>query len=277
MPGIFISYRREDAVAHAGRLYDRLAAHFGKQHVFMDIDAIKPGEDFVQALEKSVGVSDVLIALVGRQWLSATDESGRRRLDLPEDFLRREVEIALDRNIRLIPILVQGARMPKPDELPQAISALARRHAFLLPDEGFHRAVDELIAAIEAGSPEANRVGAGKPRARTLAKIEGKREAPHPKTLRLHLPDSRARRLLLWYRPPRIYGWLLRVCFTFVGVYVPVFLVMSAGMLLGIGTPKDVDTGSGLAITAIVVGLLALGLRWLTVRLERKFLASTGL
>lgn len=75
----------------------------------MDIDTIKPGEDFVEALEKTIGASDVVIALVGRQWLSATDENGRRRIDVPEDFLRREVEIALDRNIRIIPILVQGA------------------------------------------------------------------------------------------------------------------------------------------------------------------------
>ena len=80
MPEIFISYRREDAVAHAGRLYDRLAGHFGAKHVFMDIDTIKPGEDFVEVLEKTVGWCDVLIALIGKQWLGVLNESGRPRL-----------------------------------------------------------------------------------------------------------------------------------------------------------------------------------------------------
>jgi TIR domain len=269
VPDIFISYRREDAVAHAGRLYDRLAPHFGKEHVFRDIDTIKPGEDFVEALEKTIEACDVFIAVIGRQWLSATDEDGRRRIDLSEDVLRREVEIALDRNIRVIPLLVQGARMPKADELPQAISAFARRHAFYLPDEGFHRAVDELIAAIESVSPPAKSVAAEK----AQAEARGKPGTPHPHTPGLRLPDSRIRRLLLWYRPPKVYGWLLRVCFVYFGLYVPVLLVISAGMFLGtIGVSEDLDAGSALGI-AVVMGLLALGLRSLTVRLERKFLA----
>ena len=223
MPDIFISYRREDTVAHAGRLFDRLAAHFGKEHVFMDIDTIKPGEDFVEVLEKTVGECDTFIALVGRQWLFSADEHGRRRLDLSGDYLRREVEIALDRNIRIIPVLVQGALMPGPDELPQAISGLARRQAFHLPDLGFHCAVDELIAALESVSQRPKTVGPG----RLVAKRSGQPRTPDANTLRIHLPDSKIRRLFLLYRPPKVYGWLLRIYFIVACVSAPVFLLTS--------------------------------------------------
>jgi hypothetical protein len=266
VPDIFISYRREDAVAHAGRLYDRLAAHFGSEHVFMDIDTIRPGEDFVEVLEKSVGACDVFITIIGRQWLLATDENGRRRIDVPEDYLRREVEIALAHNIRVIPVLVQGAVMPRPDEMPQAIAALARRQAFPLPDTAFHRAVDELIAAVDSTSPHAKSGGA-----RRVPTKRPKPSTPLAGPL-LHLPDSKTRRFFLLYRPPKVYGWLLRLFFLEACIVAPTFLVISVGMSLrGISVSGDFDPGGALAI-AIYFGFGgALALRFLTVRLERKF------
>ena len=92
---IFISYRREDASYPAGRLYDNLHSRFPQNEIFMDVDSIKPGIDFIETIEERVGSCDVLVAVIGKGWLSAADEKGRRRLDNPEDFVRVEVGTAL--------------------------------------------------------------------------------------------------------------------------------------------------------------------------------------
>jgi hypothetical protein len=107
----FLSFRRDDSAAYAGRLCDRLAAHFGKEQIFMDIDRIEPGEDFVEVIKDSIGASSVLIVLIGRQWGSLVDATGARRLDNPEDFVRLEVGAALDKKIRVIPVLVPYFRV----------------------------------------------------------------------------------------------------------------------------------------------------------------------
>src|SRR5687768_11736852 len=110
MPGIFISYRREDTIAYAGRLFDRLRSHFGgRAHVFMDVDTIQPGEDFIEKIEQTVASCDALIAVIGKQWLSTANEQGQVRLADPEDFVHLEIHTALERQIRLIPALVGGA------------------------------------------------------------------------------------------------------------------------------------------------------------------------
>ena len=124
---IFISYRREETAYPAGWLFDRLAGRFGGGQVFKDVDSIDPGDDFVDKITRAVGSCDVLLALIGDQWLTITDQDGRRRLDSPEDFVRVEIEAALARNVRVIPILVDGARMPRADELPDSLAKLARR------------------------------------------------------------------------------------------------------------------------------------------------------
>ena len=112
---IFISYRREETAYPAGWLYDRLADRYGGGQVFKDVDSIQLGDDFVEVVTRAVGSCDVLLALIGDQWLAITDEHGRRRLDDPDDFVRLEIEAALTRNVRVIPILVdgRGCRMPK--------------------------------------------------------------------------------------------------------------------------------------------------------------------
>src|ERR1043165_3354644 len=107
--GIFISYRRNDSAGYAGRLFDGLSAHFGEDQIFMDIDYIEPGEDFVQAIETAVGSCEILIALIGPSWLTIENVTGRR-LDNPNDFVRLEIVAALARGIRVIPVLVQGAQ-----------------------------------------------------------------------------------------------------------------------------------------------------------------------
>ena len=145
---IFINYRREDSAGHAGRLFDGLSRHFTGR-LFMDVDTLEPGVDFVDAINKAVGSCEVLIVVIGREWLTITDKAGHRRLDNPDDFVRLEVESALDRNIRVIPVLVQDATMPRADEMPPSLAKLARRNAIELSDARWSYDVDRLAEAIE--------------------------------------------------------------------------------------------------------------------------------
>ena len=172
MPAIFISYRREDSGGYAGRLYDRLREQFGVGQVFMDIDTLQPGLDFVEAINRAVGSCDVFIALIGTQWLTTTDRTGRRRLDDPEDFVRLEISAALDRDIRVIPVLVGGATMPGSTDLPDALKRVSRRDALEISDTRFDYDVGRLIEAIERiRTPES-------PYARALAAIRSLPRSP---------------------------------------------------------------------------------------------------
>jgi hypothetical protein len=153
MPKILVSYRREDSAAYAGRLADRLRGHFGADNVFVDIDTIQPGQDFVDILERSVSSCDALVAVIGRTWLSGLDASGRRKLDSPEDFVRMEIATALRRGIPVVPTLVAGAAMPAAADLPDDLSKLARRHALEISDLRFHQDADRLVEALSNTAP----------------------------------------------------------------------------------------------------------------------------
>lgn len=144
---IFVNYRREDSAGHAGRLFDRLSSGFPGR-VFMDVDTLDPGVDFVDAIEQAVGSCEVLIVLIGHEWLSRKDAAGQRRLDDPGDFVRLEVATALERKIRVIPVLVQGASMPRAEQLPPDLAKLARRNAIELSDARWAYDVDRLISTI---------------------------------------------------------------------------------------------------------------------------------
>jgi TIR domain len=146
---IFISYRRDDSSGWAGRLYDHLNAHFASSQIFMDVDNLDPGVDFVEAIEKSVGSCDVLIAVIGRRWLISSDEEGGRRLDNQEDFVRIEIATALKRGIRVIPVLVEDASMPRPRELPDDLKSLSRRNALEVSHNRFKADSELLTRAIE--------------------------------------------------------------------------------------------------------------------------------
>lgn len=146
---IFISYRRADSAGYAGRIYDRLTAHFGEDTVFMDVDTIEAGLDFVEVLQNAVQSCDVLVALIGRSWLNIKDEAGKRRLDSPEDFVRVEIAAALSRDIRVIPVLVDGAPMPRSTELPANLKPLARRNALQVDHHSFNADAYRLIAQLE--------------------------------------------------------------------------------------------------------------------------------
>jgi hypothetical protein len=146
---VFVNYRRNDSSASAGRLYDRLAARFPKNQIFIDVDNLDPGIDFVEAIEQSVGSCDVLIAVIGRYWLSSSEAEGSRRLDNPDDFVRLEIATALKRKIRVIPVLVDGASLPRPSDLPDDLKSLLRRNAVEVSHTRFGADSDRLIAAIE--------------------------------------------------------------------------------------------------------------------------------
>jgi flagellar biosynthesis GTPase FlhF len=128
MRGIFISYRREDAEGQAGRLFDDLSAHFGRDAVFMDVAGIKKGLDFRRIIDEHVASCGVLLVLIGKRWLSATDSKGKRRLDDANDFVRLETAAALSRDIPVVPVLVQDAVMPTEQDLPDVLKELAFRN-----------------------------------------------------------------------------------------------------------------------------------------------------
>src|SRR5215470_6841136 len=145
MSGIFISYRREDTAGNAGRIYDRLVDRFGRERVYRDVDSGQPGEDFVEAIRSRVEGSDVLLALIGPNWLKATDESGGWRLASEDDLVRVEIATALERGIRVIPVLLHGAKMPGAGDLPSALSKLAHRNALEIRDTHFEQDVSLLL------------------------------------------------------------------------------------------------------------------------------------
>jgi TIR domain len=149
MPRIFLSYRRDDAAGHAGRLYDSLAERFGEANVFMDVDAIHLGADFHETIDRAVASSDVMISVIGREWVTAADASGRRRLDDPHDFVRLEVESAIKRDVTVIPACVERATMPSAHDLPPSLAALARRQGIELRDVAWPDDVQRLIRQIE--------------------------------------------------------------------------------------------------------------------------------
>jgi TIR domain len=145
VPKVFISYRRADTAGYAGRLYDILSAQFGRNNTYMDLDTIVGGDDFTAVIEEKISASDALVAVIGDRWLTIAEENGSRRLDNPRDFVRIEVAKALERGIRVIPVLVGGAGMPRADDLPEDLRALCGRQALEIRDVHFHPDAQQLI------------------------------------------------------------------------------------------------------------------------------------
>ena len=155
----FISYRRDDSAGHVGRLYDALSARFGRQRLFFDIDHIAPGQDFVQVLDSSLNRCSVLLVVIGKRW-AGSGRIGGRRIDQPDDFVRLEVAAALRRpDLRVIPVLIQGARMPGPAALPDDLKDLSRRNATELSDLRWKEDVARLVASLEADRGAAEPAG----------------------------------------------------------------------------------------------------------------------
>jgi hypothetical protein len=149
-PSIFISYRRDDSGDMAGRICDRLAQHFG---VFRDIESIPLGVDFRQFIATAVEKCSGMLIIIGKEWASARDSAGYRRLDQANDLTRIEIEVALARAIPVIPILVHGAEMPRPQELPMTLRDLCFRQGRPIRSECFHQDMDFLVRELERAIP----------------------------------------------------------------------------------------------------------------------------
>lgn len=149
MAEIFLSYRRQDSQSATGRLADDLQAHFGDERVFRDHE-IAAGQDFVEAIRRAVDSATVLLVVVGPRWLASTDSAGRRRLDDPADFVRLEIALALAAHVPIVPVLVEGAAMPGPGELPASLAEFARCQAVELSDKRWRYDVTTLIESLQA-------------------------------------------------------------------------------------------------------------------------------
>ena len=146
---IFISYRRSDSADIAGRIYDRLIEKYGKNPVFKDVDSIPLGVDFREYLGMKVSECNVLLAIIGDRWVDASDATGKKRLEDPSDFVRIEIESALERGIPVIPLMVRGAQMPVEENLPVSLRKLVFKNGIQIrPDPDFHRDMDRLISAL---------------------------------------------------------------------------------------------------------------------------------
>jgi len=149
---VFLSYRRGDAGGYAGRLTDTLIQRLGARSVFHDVTAISPGEDYTVAIDRALADCDAALVVIGPGWLTVTSPQGARRLFEPGDYVRLELATILRRDIRAIPVLVGGARLPKAAELPDDLQALAQRQAVELHDETWREDVDGLIRSLR-GEP----------------------------------------------------------------------------------------------------------------------------
>lgn len=200
MRAIFMSYRRQDTEGQAGRLFDDLAQHFGEHAIFMDVAGIQAGRDFRRVIDEHVASCGVLLAMIGKSWIDARDDSGRRRLDDPMDFVRLETASALKRDIPVIPVLVQGASMPRAEQLPEDLAELAYRNGVEVTHVRWDSDVQVLIKALgpyvesaEKNSGKANGApanGASKARA-TAAVVSADASQNFDTAQRAGLPEAK--------------------------------------------------------------------------------------
>ena len=148
MTTVFISYRRDDASANAGRLCDWLKRQFGARNVFLDTESIAPGDTFPSVIGDRLERTDVLVAVIGPHWATICDKDGNRRIADPKDFVALEVSTGLRRGIRIVPVLVGGAKMPAASELPPALQGFETRNAVAIDDGRFAQDFDNLVDAI---------------------------------------------------------------------------------------------------------------------------------
>lgn len=151
MVRVFISYRRQDSAPWSGRLFDSLASRFGVDNVYLDIATIAPGMDFASHIEQALSRSDIVLLVIGPHWLQASYRSdNRRRIDDPEDLVRREIQLALSVGKPLIPVLVGGAEMPPRQALPVEIAQISEFAAHRLDDSRWNRDVEALVEVVDS-------------------------------------------------------------------------------------------------------------------------------
>jgi TIR domain len=146
---IFLSYRRDDSAGYSGRVQDRLTQEFGRDLLSMDVDTIPLGANFAMVVHNEVAKCEILLAVIGPHWLDARGDAGNRRLDDPHDFVRVEIGAALQRNIPVIPILLDGAKVPKADQLPKDLEQLSVRNGLDVRHASFHSDIDKLVRSLK--------------------------------------------------------------------------------------------------------------------------------
>ena len=220
-PKVFITYRREETAAHAGRLYDAMVARFGEGNVFMDVD-MAPGVDFVEQITDAVAACQVLIVVMGPRWATVEDEQGKARIADPEDFVRLEVETALQRpDVTPIPVLVSGARMPNREDLPPEVRAITRRNALELSDHRWRSDVGRLVSTLDELLAET--VPAGNGATAETAQAAGDGAQPATATATTSVVTKRA----AWPAAGRRLRWALLGAIAIAAIVVAVVLATS--------------------------------------------------
>jgi hypothetical protein len=265
MSRVFVNYRRSDASVHANLLYDWIRERYGEDRVFKDVDSIAPGLDFVEAIEHAIDSSEVMLVVIGKGWI--VDAKGRRRLEDVDDYVRMEVATALKRNIRVIPVLVEGAEMPTAAELPEPLATLTRRHAFEINDDRARADRDELLRRLDTilGSPAANGSASPavvrppvqppvqKPMHPPVYKPVPKAEPPeHVTTVAPAKADGKPTKSLVKW------GWILAGG----GVLVPfaaVVAIVLGAMVISRSSGERTGMGISIIVAAIFFGLMGIG------------------
>jgi hypothetical protein len=192
---IFISYRREGNAIYAYRLHDFLLrgvaddSGFAEDQIFMDIDTIAPGDDFGEVIAEAVAKCDVLLAVIGKEWTTVKDERGRRKLSNAADWVRLEIEAALNRKIPVVPVLVDRAAMPKKAELPKSMEKLAHRNAIALSDSRWRDDVGRLLTSLK--KREGAKIKADLPDTRRTPREQGGTTKRETKTSSTAAPSKR--------------------------------------------------------------------------------------
>ncbi len=252
MAGIFINYRRQDTQTYANMLYDALADHYGDERVFKDVDTIEVGRPWDRAIEAAVGRSDVMLVLIGNQWL-ARDGNGGRRLEEPKDYVRKEIEAGLKRDMRVIPVIVGGARMPEPEELPASIAGLTDIQAYELNDARWRADRDELLRRLDRVIDNGSSATREPPRGH--GRVGPEVPAPPPAAPPAPPPKEKAKA-----GPVVTWGWVL----TGLSLLLP-FCAIVAVILGGLAVSRGrKSAGIAIIVAAVFVGLFSASF-WLEV------------
>jgi hypothetical protein len=253
-PTVFLCYRREDTQDAAGRLHDRLVDTYGHDRVFMDIDSVPLGVDFVEHVSGQISRCSAVIVMIGKQWLRAKDKGRRRRLDNEDDLVRTEVAAALQQGIPVIPVFVQDAEMPRSDELPENIRSLSRRNGISLSATRWRTDVERLIKELD----------------RVMKPSSGSSETPDSPVLhRGEWPSRRGgasasqherSRVFICYRRSDSIEAATRLYDSLAGVYEAGAVFMeTAGQL-----PPDATNPENALLSRCRAVLVVIGTRWLS-------------
>lgn len=278
LSSIFINYRRGDSRVYADMLYTWLSERYGEEQVFKDVDTIEIGLDFDEAIERVVAASDVMLVVIGGDWV--TDQSGRRRLEDPEDYVRKEIEAGLARNIRVIPILVESATMPTADDLPDPLMALTRRQAFELNETRLRSDRDELLRRLDrlmgktVGNGAAARRSVAAP-APSQPVHEEPTPPPVPSPPPVYPPPqhppaqaataSQAAPAYVATAAPdrtknlRMWGWILAGGSVIIP-FAAIGAIILGGLVISRGEGRRTGAGIGIIVTGIFLGLVGLGI-----------------